>query len=53
MGDKNSIDGRMRQLEDARPTPTEQQRVMQEDRCIVLLARHDALDLAPMLGLDA
>lgn len=39
----------MRQIEQAWPNPGP----VVETRCLEVLASHDALDLAPMLGLEA
>lgn len=51
--DKGSMDSRMRQLEDARPSPPEEVQHMEQQKVVVLLARNNALDVAPLIGLDA
>lgn len=41
----------MRQLELARPAPSDEEIADQEALCLNLLVNHDALDVAPLLGL--
>ena len=41
----------LRMLEMARPTPAPERLEQDKEACRVLLEKHDALDVAPLLGL--
>lgn len=44
---------RMRRLEEAMPTPSPEKLQEEHAKCRALLASRDALDLAPILGIEA
>lgn len=49
--DTYELTQRMRQLEEARPALTPAEAKRDQDKTLALLARHNAMDVAPILGL--
>jgi hypothetical protein len=43
----------MQRFEEAWPSPTPEQALADAKRTLAVLSQHDALDLAPLLGLDS
>lgn len=54
MGHRDPYDmsSKMRSLEIAHPAPPPEEREAEAERCLLLLTRHRALDVAPLLGLE-